>query len=91
MGYGVIGAGALEDLQGAVGLGCKPYPAGAEETNTLRFELCFERIYTSPLLDDLGKKRRFFRFFAALRMTRRKLSKIQLMVQDLAGVVEDGA
>ena len=82
---GVIGAGVLGDGQFTVGVCLEPYPAAAEEANAFGFEVGLEGFEASPLLDNLGKKGRFF---AALRMTRSELREVQLVIQDLAGVVE---
>ena len=89
MGHGVVGVGVLGNGQLAFCVSLEPDPAGTEEGNAFCFKLSFVGVNTSPLLDNLGQKRRFFRFFAALRMTRRKLSKVQVMVQNLTGIVED--
>ena len=88
-GDGVGGAGFLAYYEGAVFLRGEPYPAGAEEADAFGFEFGLEGLETPPLLIDLGCQR-----------TRRgglggfgwcELGEVEVVVQDLAGVVEDGA
>ena len=83
---GVIGVGVLADGKGAVGIGLEPDPAGAEEANTFRFKFRLEGVEGTPLLLDLLVQRRF-RGKPGMRC-RRKLREIQVVIQDLAGVVE---
>ena len=87
VGDGVVGVGVLGDGELTRGIGLEPDPAGAKEGGAFCFELSFEGVEGAPLLDHLSKKRRFF---AALRMTgiRSELSKVEIVVQNLAGIVE---
>ena len=99
-GDGVAGAGLLGDLQGAVGGGGKPYPAAAEKACALGLEVGFEGVHATPLLFYSGDERSFA--FAQddrivqgdrsviLRLAEgSELGEVEVMVQDLAGVVED--
>ena len=101
MGGGVVGAGVLADGQGAIGIGLEPYPAGAEEGGAGGDEGGLEGGEGAPLADDLGLEGRFRvkpgmrgpgRPFDKLRdrpLSRRtELRKVQIMIQDLAGIVE---
>ena len=97
VGDGVGGAGFLGDVEGAVGGGGEPDPAGAKEGGAVGGEDGPERIDSAPLFLDLVSETpgraghdgsiRAGRF----GRTRLELSEIQVMVQDLAGVVEEGA
>ena len=91
----VVRAGLLGDDEGAVGGGGEPYPAGAEEGEAFGDEVGFEGVEGAPLRLDLGEEFRFLDFgFACARndrsITRPELRKVQVMIQDLASVVEDG-
>ena len=87
-GDGVAGAGLLGDDEGAVGDGPEPDPAGAEEPGALGDEVVLEGVEAAPLLDDLLQEGGIFR---RLRAAGAELRKIQVVVQDLSCVVEDGA
>ncbi len=100
LGDGVIGAGLLGDDQGAVFLSGEPYPATAEEGDAFGLELGFEGIEGAPLLHDLSSKRS--RVFArdegvtrdegfAAKAWGAELGEVEVVVEDLAGIVEDGA
>ena len=86
-GEGVAGAGLLGDGEGAVGGGGEPDPAGAEEPDALGDEVVLEGVEGAPLSHDLLHE-------LAVRVrrgrARRKLREIEVVVEDLAGVVEDG-
>ena len=87
----VAGVGFLGDEEGAVGGGGEPDPAGAEEGGTFGDEVGLEGGDGAPLLGDLLVDTRFLRRLCRLGMTRAELREVQVMVQNLAGVVEDGA
>ena len=89
MGYGVVCAGALKDGEGAVFVGGKPHPAGAEEADTFGFKLRLECLETSPLLIDPGCQRTRRGGLGGIGWC--ELGEVEVVVQDLAGVVEDGA
>ena len=100
VGDGVIGAGVLADGQGAGGVGLEPDPAGAEEADALGDELFPEGVEGAPLGFDLGLQgagRGRFPVKPGMTgkvkpgMTRAELGEVEVVVQDLAGVVEDGA
>ena len=95
VGDGVVGAGVLADGQGAGGIGLEPDPAGAEEADALGDELFPEGFEGAPLGFDLGLDGagRPFGCFDKLssRARRAELGEVEVVVQDLAGVVEDGA
>ena len=89
-GDGVAGVGFLGNHEGATGGGRKPDPAGAEESDSLSDEIGLEGVDGTPLLLDL----RFDparRPFGRLKGRRLELGEVQVVVQDLAGVVEDAA
>ena len=93
----VASVGFLGDEEGAVGGGGEPDPAGAEEGGAFGDEVGLEGGEGAPLLLDLRQEIRFLDCgFASARNdrkrtpTRAELREIQVMVQDLAGVVEDG-
>ena len=93
-GDGVVGAGFLGDDQSTVFLCGEPYPAAAEEGDAFGFELGFEGVEGAPLLLDLsGKRSRVFAsdegFAARARGT--ELGEIEVVVEYLAGIVENGA
>ena len=95
LGDRIIRAGLLGDDEGAVGGGGEPDPAGAEEGDAFGDEVGLEGVEGAPLLLDLGEEFRFFdsAFGSAQNdrnITRPELGKVQVMIQDLAGVVEDG-
>ena len=87
-GYGVAGIGLLGDDEGAVGIGGEPDPAGAEEADAFGYELVLEGFEAAPLLYNLLAKR-------ALGSKRpsagTELREVHLVVEDLAGIVEEGA
>ncbi len=101
VGDGVVGAGVLADGQGVGGIGLEPDPAGAEEADALGDELFPEGFEGAPLGFDLGLQgagragragRPFDCFDKLSRWARRtELGEVEVVVQDLAGVVEDGA
>ena len=94
VGDGIIGAGVLADGQCAGGISLKPDPARAKEGGAFLDEFGFEGGEGPPLLDDLGAKGRFLDFgFAFARNDRGgpKLGKLEIVIQSLAGAVEDGA
>lgn len=85
----IAGVGFLGDKEGAVGSGGEPNPAGAEEGGAFGDEVGLEGVQGAPLFHNL-----------CLKMpgraghdgrSRLELREVQVMVQDLAGVVEDGA
>ena len=87
----VVGAGVLADGQGAGVIGLEPNPAGAEQTDALGDELFLEAFDGAPLLPDLVFQRPGQgRFPVKPEMTRAELGEVQVVVQDLAGVVENG-
>ena len=53
MGYGVVGAGALKDGEGAAVICAEPDPAAAEEADAFGFEFGFEGVDGAPLLSNL--------------------------------------
>ncbi len=89
VGDGVVGAGALEDREGAVFVGGKPHPTGAENADAFGFELGLERLETPPLLIDTGGQ--MARRGGLGGIGRSELGEVQIVVQDLAGIVEYGA
>ena len=101
-GQGVAGAGLLGDGQCAVRGGGKPYPAAAEQACAFGFEVCLEGVQGAPLKEDLvqempggsgqdgipdqvGDDGRV----GGDGWT--ELSEVEVVVQDLAGIVEDWA
>ena len=86
-GDGVAGAGLLGDGEGAVRRGGEPDPAGAEEADAFGDEVVLEGVEGAPLLEDL-----LHEFAGLIRRRRagRKLREVHVVVEDLAGVVEDG-
>jgi len=95
-GDGVGGAGFLGDVEGAVGGGGEPDPAGAEEGDAGGGEDGLEGIDRAPLFLDLvlempGRADDGSINAGNDRCNRLELRKIQVVVQDLAGVVEEGA
>ena len=92
VGDGVVGAGVLADGQGAGGIGLEPDPAGAEEADALGDELFLEGFEGAPLGFDLADQGRFVHPFGVQNdRGRAELGEVEVVVQDLAGVVEDGA
>ena len=99
LGEGVGGAGLLGDGERAVRRSREPYPAGAEEPGALGDEVVLEGVEGAPLLQELREQRagRSLRACPG-RATGRsivpakglKLREIQIVVQYLAGVVENG-
>ena len=87
-GDGVAGAGLLGDGEGAVRRGGEPDPAGAEKPDAFGDEVVLEGVEGTPLLDDLLHK-----FAGRVRRCRAggELREVHVVVEDLAGVVEDGA
>ena len=93
VGDGVIGAGVLADGQYAGRIRLEPDPAGAEEGGSFLDEVDFKGVEGLPLFNDLGAKGRFLDFgfaFARNDSGGSELGKVEIMIQDLAGVVEDG-
>ncbi len=86
-GDGVAGVGLLGDLQGAVLVGGEPDPAAAEEGDAAGFEFGLEGGEAPPLFVDLGGEGAG----GCRRAARGELGKVEVMVEDLAGVVEEGA
>ncbi len=89
-GDGVAGAGLLSDNEGAVGGGGEPDPAGAEEGGAFGFEFGKEGFEGAPLFLYLGYELGFFRFARCCVVHRFELGEVEVVVEDLAGVVEDG-
>ena len=90
VGGGVVGAGVLADGKSAVGIGLEPDPAGAEEGGAGGDERGLEGGEGAPLAGDLGLEGRFLHPFGARNDNRRtELRKVQIMVQNLTGIVED--
>ena len=98
---GIAGTGLLGDDEGAVGSRGKPDPAGAEEGGAGGDEGGLEGGEGAPLgLDpslegpgrpfDKLRDRPFDRLRDRPPDRRTELRKVQVVVQDLAGVVEDG-
>ena len=102
-GDGVGGAGLLGDEEVAVGGGGKPDPPGAEKADAGGFEGRFEGVEGAPLFLDLGLQMpgraghdgNIRAGHGGINGTghdgidRPELREIQVVVQDLAGVVED--
>ena len=86
-GDGVAGAGFLGDVQGAVCARGEPDPAAAEEGYAAGFEFCLEGGEAPPLFVDLGGERTGGCRGAA----RGELGEVEVVVEDLAGVVEEGS
>ena len=89
LGERVASVGFLGDEEGAVGGGGEPDPAGAEEGGAFGDEVGLKGVDGSPLFHNLslempGRAGHDGR-------SRLELREVQVMVQDLAGVVEDGA
>lgn len=93
MGDGVIGAGVLADAQCSGRIRLEPDPAGAEEGGAFLHEFSLEGVKAPPLFNDLGAKGRFLDFgfaFARNDSGGSELGKVEIMIQDLAGIVENG-
>ena len=102
LGDGVGGAGLLGDGERAVRRCREPYPAGAEEPGALGDEVVLEGVEGAPLLQDLREEMpgraghdRFLRFArndrgSAIPGNGLELREVQIVVQYLAGVVENG-
>ena len=91
VGDGVIGAGVPADGQGAGGIGLEPDPAGAEEADAGGDEGGLEGGEGAPLGLDLNFQGAGRPFGCSDRLSSRtELGEVQVVVQDLAGVVEDG-
>ena len=84
--HGVVGASVLGNGQLTGGIGLEPNPSTAEEGSAFLFELGFEDIYTTPLLLDLSLD-----FALQFGAARGELREIEVVVQDLSGVIEDGS
>ena len=100
--YGVVGIGILRDGELAIGVGLEPHPAGAEEGCALGFEVGLEGVEGGPLLGNLLCQGRFGSLPVAISRFARvriksgmrggsELRKVQVVIENLAGVVEDGA
>ena len=88
LGERVAGVGFLGDEEGAIGGGGEPDPAGAEEGGAFGDEVGLEGVDSPPLFHNLslempGRAGHDGR-------SRLELREVQVMIQDLAGVVEDG-
>ena len=86
-GDGVAGVGLLGDEQGAVFVGGEPDPSAAEEGDAAGFEFGLEGGEAPPLLVDLGGERAV----RGRRATRGELCEVEVVVEDLAGVVEESS
>ena len=92
VGDGVVGAGVLADGQGAGGIGLEPHPPGPEQADALGDELFLEGFEGAPLGFELLAEGRFLHPCGVRNDSRRtELREVQVVVQDLAGVVEEGA
>ena len=84
--HGVVRPRLLGDDEGAIGPGRQPHPAAAEKACARRHELGLEGLDGPPLPDDL-----LGQFSHRPSLGRRpELREIQVVVQDLPRVVEDG-
>lgn len=83
----VIGIGILSDGQFASSISLQPNPAGAEKADAFGFEFGFEGDETPPLFLNLC----FQPPGRAGRDARRELREVQVVVQDLTCIVEDGS
>ena len=84
----VAGVGFLGDDKRPPGRGGQPHPPGAEQTDALGDEVRLERLDRAPLFLNL-----FFQMPGRAGHDgshRPELGEVQIMVQNLAGVVEDG-
>ena len=89
VGHGVVGAGALEDGEGAAVICAEPNPAGAEDADAFGFEFGLEGIQGAPLLRNL-RGECTGRFVSRL-VSRCELGEVHIVVEHLAGVVEQSA
>ena len=88
-GDGVVGVGLLGDDEGAIGIGGEPDPAGAEEGCALLLELGLKGVEGAPLLDNLLAKRRSrVKGRCPVGAGHNELREVQVVIQNLAGVVE---
>ena len=85
--HGVVRTCLLGDLQHTIRTGRQPHPAAAEKPRSLGLELLLESFEAAPLLFNLGSEvsRR-----SVVRLRRLELREIEVVVQDLPGVVEQG-
>ena len=95
VGGGVVGAGVLADGKSAIGIGLEPHPAGAEEGGAGGDERGLEGGEGAPLGLDLGLEgpgrpldKLRDRPLDRLSNRRTELRKVQIMVQNLTGIVE---
>ena len=86
-GDGVADVGLLGNVEGAVLVGGEPDPAAAEEGDATGFEFGLESGEAPPLFVDLGGEGAG----RCRRAARGELGEVEVMVKDLAGVVEEGA
>ncbi len=86
-GDGVAGIGFLGDLESPIFVGGEPDPAAAEEGDAAGFEFGLEGSEASPLFVNLGGEGAGGCRGAA----RGELGEIKVVIEDLAGVVEEGA
>ena len=104
VGHRVVGAGVLRDRQLSGGICLEPDPAASEEADAFGFELGLEGVEGAPLLLDLlfeipgqaGNDGRVVTPDATLGYDRGligglELREVEVVVQDLAGVVKYGA
>ncbi len=87
VGYRIVCIGALENGQFAILVGGEPHPSAPKQADAFGFEIGLEGFEGAPLPLDLGKE-------TACRGRQRRLQselrEVQVVVQDLAGVVENG-
>ncbi len=83
----------LCNFQSSIKPSRKPDPARTKETDAFSFKLCLESFNTSPLFLDLSFQTPGRRFPVKPGMTlcRAELREVQIVVQDLPGIVEDRA
>ena len=89
VGNRVVGAGALQDGEGAVVSSAEPYPAAAEETDSSGFKFGLEDIQGAPLLRNLCSECSG-RFVSSL-VSRCELGEVHIVVEHLTGIVEQSA
>ena len=85
---GVAGTGFLGDDKAAIGCGGEPDPAGAEEAHAFGGEFVLEGLEGTPLLKNLGGEGAAWIQGTAAGA---ELREVHLVVEDLSGVVEEGA
>ncbi len=90
LGDGVAGAGLLSDNEGVVRGGGEPNPARAEEGGAFGFEFGLEGFEGAPLFLDLGYELGFLQFARCCVVRRFELGEVEVVVENLTGVVEDG-